>query len=29
MNEKKYSANKGKKNDDFQIILCKIMKKNE
>ena len=28
MNEKKYSANKGKKNDDFQIILYKIMKKN-
>ena len=29
MNEQKYSANKGKKDDDFQIILCKIIKKNE
>ena len=29
MNDKKFSANKGKNDNDFQIILCKIMKKDE
>ena len=28
-NWEEYSVNKGKKDDDFQIILYKIMKKNE
>ena len=28
-NREEYSVNEGKNNDDFQIILYKIMKKNE
>ena len=29
MNERKKSVNKERNDDDFQRILCKIMKKNE